>query len=422
MRGTVLSRDTRTGCYCRRIALVGLLLYVLVLAAFGAHVAGKRRPGLGTFQVAVDSTFSAINKGLRSASVGVKSLLVQDKRGRRAVADKEIEIAPGEEPREANDSGDSTPNVGDDDTLPNGSVVAGSSIPGNEGKGVILVEAHDSPQQAETDAAKASAAEAAADSERIASAEKAQRDVEASEKAKFRAEAAEKAARVAAEEAARAAAAEKARVDSEAQAAAAARAAEVKAAQLATAAVANAGDVAASPTPSTLPWPTALPGDTIIDSRSLKMTTRWALPGEYGPGETAFVTMAAGNEAARLSIAMIQSLRDVGTSLDHDIIVLLVRGGVASPECHDPAWKKAAGREHIKCHESNTIAEEIISPPYVETLKRLGAKPTVVDPVTRTEFTAGIPGGMASFWGMSLNRCVCWQSSVAQRPHLDARG
>jgi hypothetical protein len=107
-----------------------------------------------------------------------------------------------------------------------------------------------------------------------------------------------------------------------------------------------------------------------------------------------------------LALAMVQSLRDVNTSVNHDIVVLLPRGGVGSPECHDQKWKKAMGREDIPCSGPSAIAEEIISPAYIASLQRLGAKMRVVDPVPRTKWTNGIPGGTQSFWGMSLNRCA----------------
>ena len=85
-------------------------------------------------------------------------------------------------------------------------------------------------------------------------------------------------------------------------------------------------------------------------------------------------------------------------------MMLLVRGGVGSPECHDDEWKKAQGRQGIACSSNEAIAEEIISPQYCETLRRLGVVLKVVNPIERTQYTAGIPGGGATFWGMSLNR------------------
>ena len=42
--------------------------------------------------------------------------------------------------------------------------------------------------------------------------------------------------------------------------------------------------------------------------------------------------MAAGNEAAKLAVVMVQSLRDVATGEGIEIVMLLVRGGVGSPE------------------------------------------------------------------------------------------
>ena len=116
--------------------------------------------------------------------------------------------------------------------------------------------------------------------------------------------------------------------------------------------------------------------------------------------------MASNAEAARMAIVLVQSLRDVGTDPNIEIVVLAMRGAGGSPECHDPAWKKAAGREGIHCSGPETIAEEIISPPYVASLRKLGATVRVVNPIPRTKYTEGIAGGPQSFWGMSLNRWV----------------
>ena len=56
------------------------------------------------------------------------------------------------------------------------------------------------------------------------------------------------------------------------------------------------------------------------------------------------------------------------------------------------------------CAGGNTIAEEIISPRYIETLKRMGAIIMVVDEIPSTIHTYGIPGGRGTFWGMALNK------------------
>lgn len=52
-------------------------------------------------------------------------------------------------------------------------------------------------------------------------------------------------------------------------------------------------------------------------------------------------------------------------------------------------------------------AEEIISPPYVNALKRLGAEIRVLNWLPRTKYTEEVAGGKDSFWGYSLNRLMC---------------
>lgn len=113
--------------------------------------------------------------------------------------------------------------------------------------------------------------------------------------------------------------------------------------------------------------------------------------------DTAIVTMATGDGHARLAIALVQSLRDVGTRVPH-IVVLLSRGGVGSKDCQDYTWKKAHGRGEVDCSGPNTIAEEIISERYIAVLQHLGAEVRVIDPIPETPFTKAIPGGRSVFW------------------------
>ena len=156
-----------------------------------------------------------------------------------------------------------------------------------------------------------------------------------------------------------------------------------------------------------IPWK-LLPGDRVINSAVLKTKTHpVGKPPLYAPRETAIVTMAAGDHAAMLAIVLVQSLRDVGTSPNHDIVVLVVRGAATTRACTDAAWRAANGRTHIKCPGPDTIAEELIPEPFIKTLLRLGAIVKVIDPIPSTQYTSGIAGGRSTFWGMSLNRCVC---------------
>ena len=123
----------------------------------------------------------------------------------------------------------------------------------------------------------------------------------------------------------------------------------------------------------------------------------------YDFKDTAIFTMAAGNGAARGVIALLQSLRDVRTRAQ-DIVVMLSRGGSGTPECLDSSWKRAHGREGVRCTGPDTIAEEIVSPQYLATLTKLGATIMVVPEIPSTQYTEGIPGGRSTFWGMALNK------------------
>jgi hypothetical protein len=118
------------------------------------------------------------------------------------------------------------------------------------------------------------------------------------------------------------------------------------------------------------------------------------------PQRHAYITMAAGNEAGRMAVALFQSLVSTGTDpAAVDLVVLLPTSGVGSPECHDHVWKRRMNRSHIRCDGSSPeplIPEEVISPVYVDALRRLGAKFGVHAPLPQTAFTNGIPGGSQS--------------------------
>lgn len=117
---------------------------------------------------------------------------------------------------------------------------------------------------------------------------------------------------------------------------------------------------------------------------------------------TAIVTMATGDDAARLAVALVQSLRDVKTRVPH-IVVLLSKGGLGSADCKDDNWKRAHGRERVPCDGNDVIAEEIISERYVKALQKLGAEIEIIEPIPDTPFTV-IPGGRQIFWGMAFNK------------------
>ena len=110
---------------------------------------------------------------------------------------------------------------------------------------------------------------------------------------------------------------------------------------------------------------------------------------------TAVVTMATGNDAAHMAIGLVSSLRASKTRVQ-DVVVMLVRGGVGSPEClgdDGGAWKQRTGRD-VPCSGPDTVEEEIVSPHLIATLRdKLGAVIVVMDMVPSTEWTIGIPGG-----------------------------
>jgi hypothetical protein len=157
----------------------------------------------------------------------------------------------------------------------------------------------------------------------------------------------------------------------------------------------------------------------------------------------AIVSLAGGDASGRNFLALLQSLRDVGTTLP--IIVLLARGNIGSAACMNHDWKKKVGRPDVSCTGPDTIgmegrrggrsasgeafslgytrthctcltmpiprpsplaAEEIISPEILELYKKLGAEIRVIPWIPRTKYTEGIPGGKEHFWGYSLNRLV----------------
>lgn len=73
---------------------------------------------------------------------------------------------------------------------------------------------------------------------------------------------------------------------------------------------------------------------------------------------TAFISMASSDESGKLALAMFQSLRDVGTQVPH-LVLMLARGGVGSADCQSTEWRKANGRENIRCSGPDTIPAEV---------------------------------------------------------------
>ena len=107
---------------------------------------------------------------------------------------------------------------------------------------------------------------------------------------------------------------------------------------------------------------------------------------------TAIVTMAAGDEAGLTSLALMQSLRDVGTRVPR-LVVLLMQGGTGSADCH------AAGSECIGSNAAHIVSQDIL-----DAFARLGVETRVMEPLPTTEFTKQVAGGSRSFWGMAFNK------------------
>jgi hypothetical protein len=118
--------------------------------------------------------------------------------------------------------------------------------------------------------------------------------------------------------------------------------------------------------------------------------------------DTAIITLATGDAAARHAIALIKTLRDTGTLIPN-IVVLLSRGGMGSADCHNETLRNARNR-HYHCSSPKAEADDIVSQKYLDGFARLGAHVKIIDEIKNTKYTALIPGGRATFWGMSFNK------------------
>lgn len=129
----------------------------------------------------------------------------------------------------------------------------------------------------------------------------------------------------------------------------------------------------------------------------------WLPELEYDFARTAIVTMVAGDIAARGAIVLLQSLRDVGTRVP-EVIVALFRGGIGSPDCEN---QLNPGREDVDCSGPCTLETEVASAAYIATLRRLGARVELFDPIPATAATMDLAGGVTggrTFWGMALSK------------------
>ncbi|CAE7252613.1 GUX4 [Symbiodinium sp. KB8] len=111
----------------------------------------------------------------------------------------------------------------------------------------------------------------------------------------------------------------------------------------------------------------------------------------------AIVTMATGDNAARMALGLLQSLRDVGTCPGIDIVVMMFGGGVGSATA-----ERAASRE---------------ASVFLRAMHRLGVKLHLMPPLAHHGNglkSVNIPGGSQLWWGMALNKL-----SVFNMTHYD---
>jgi hypothetical protein len=132
--------------------------------------------------------------------------------------------------------------------------------------------------------------------------------------------------------------------------------------------------------------------------------------------DTAIVTLATGDAAARHAVVLIKTLRDTGTLIPR-IVVLLSRGGMGSADCHNETLRNKRNR-HYHCSSPLAEADDIVSQRYLDAFARMGVEVRIIDPIKDTKYTALIPGGRATFWGMSFNKV----SARAGAPQAGGRG
>ena len=118
--------------------------------------------------------------------------------------------------------------------------------------------------------------------------------------------------------------------------------------------------------------------------------------------DTAVITLATGDAAAKHAVVLLQALRDTDTVIPR-LIVLLSRGGMGSEDCHNETLRDRRNR-HYHCSSKHVVADDIVSQIYLDAFSRLGAEVRIIDEIPNTKYTSMIPGGRATFWGMSFNK------------------
>jgi hypothetical protein len=118
--------------------------------------------------------------------------------------------------------------------------------------------------------------------------------------------------------------------------------------------------------------------------------------------DTAMITLATGDAAAKHAVVLLQAMRDYGTAIPN-LVVLLSRGGMGSEDCHNETLRNQRNR-HYHCSSKYVVEDDIVSQKYLDAFARLGAAVRVIDEIPNSKYTTLIPGGRATFWGMSFNK------------------
>ena len=118
--------------------------------------------------------------------------------------------------------------------------------------------------------------------------------------------------------------------------------------------------------------------------------------------DTAMITLATGDAAAKHAVVLLQAMRDYGTAIPN-LVVLLSRGGMGSEDCHNETLRNLRNR-HYHCSSKYVVEDDIVSQKYLDAFARLGASVRVIDEIPNSKYTTLIPGGRATFWGMSFNK------------------
>jgi alpha-N-acetylglucosamine transferase len=76
---------------------------------------------------------------------------------------------------------------------------------------------------------------------------------------------------------------------------------------------------------------------------------------------------------------------------------------MGSEDCHNETLRNARNR-HYHCSSKYVVEDDIVSQKYLDAFARLGASVRVIDEIPNSKYTTLIPGGRATFWGMSFNK------------------